>query len=487
MFIKFLMLANIFAQVQLQEVIVKEGDTLWGIANYWLKDPRAWDQILKYNKLPTTDLTVALPGMKLLVPIVLIKEELRAAYLIYLLNKAEYRRKNTVKWESASLNLSLFQDDSLHTFENSKARIKYYTGEILSMDENTFVTFRPEAKLKEAELVSGEVEVTNAKVISMKTEVTPKTSKTQYKAKLLQDKTLVVQVYKDAVDVESQGKKISVPEGFGSLVKYLEPPQPAIPLPKLPEIVKTIDPDVKIDVNKPQLAFSQKDLTISFSKQEKLSDTKKILTKPEFIKSYRLQIANDEKFNNLLWEKIYNIDEKVVLKNIITKDGQYWWRSSLIDSLGLESKPSQPQVFYVDLTPPELKIDSPPDNSTFNENLILIKGKTETGSFLKINDIPVTINTDGSFLKAVLLASTTNYIRFFCEDSNGNQTKSTLTIFCKNPQVIEETKQQQEEKEKIEKKLKEQAKKMNVEKPALFTIAFITLSIIASVFLILSL
>ena len=68
------------AQTTFQDVVVKPGDTLWGISHAYLKDPARWDEILKYNKLPTQDPTVALPGMTLRVPIKLIKTSLRAAH-----------------------------------------------------------------------------------------------------------------------------------------------------------------------------------------------------------------------------------------------------------------------------------------------------------------------------------------------------------------------------------------------------------------------
>ncbi|MEQ1920413.1 MAG: LysM peptidoglycan-binding domain-containing protein, partial [Elusimicrobiota bacterium] len=58
-----------------QLVVVKPGDTMWAIANKYLKDPARWDEILKHNQLPTKDPTVALPGMTLRVPVRLIKAQ----------------------------------------------------------------------------------------------------------------------------------------------------------------------------------------------------------------------------------------------------------------------------------------------------------------------------------------------------------------------------------------------------------------------------
>ena len=64
-----------------QLVVVKPGDTMWAIANKYLKDPSRWDEILKHNTLPTKDPTVALPGLTLRVPVRLIKAQLRAAQI----------------------------------------------------------------------------------------------------------------------------------------------------------------------------------------------------------------------------------------------------------------------------------------------------------------------------------------------------------------------------------------------------------------------
>ena len=51
----FVLTGNILFAAQsaevLQEIVVKEGETLWGIANYYLKDPNRWPDILKLNNM----------------------------------------------------------------------------------------------------------------------------------------------------------------------------------------------------------------------------------------------------------------------------------------------------------------------------------------------------------------------------------------------------------------------------------------------------
>ncbi|MEQ1920465.1 MAG: LysM domain-containing protein, partial [Elusimicrobiota bacterium] len=80
---------------RMQNVVVAPGDTLWSISNKWLADPTKWDEILKHNRLPSTDPTVALPGMTLRVPVKLIKVSMRAAHLTYFVNLVTRRAKDT--------------------------------------------------------------------------------------------------------------------------------------------------------------------------------------------------------------------------------------------------------------------------------------------------------------------------------------------------------------------------------------------------------
>lgn len=53
-------------------VVVKQGDTLWGIAKEYLKDPAKWPEILKYNNIP--DPNFIKPGMVIKIPRALLKK-----------------------------------------------------------------------------------------------------------------------------------------------------------------------------------------------------------------------------------------------------------------------------------------------------------------------------------------------------------------------------------------------------------------------------
>jgi hypothetical protein len=112
------------AEETFQEITVKEGDTLWGISRYYLKDPSRWPEILKYNQMSLNDPTIALPGMKLKVPVLLIKEHLREAHLIYILNDVRSRKKGGTIWERAKEGIELYNEDGIRTMEKSRANFK---------------------------------------------------------------------------------------------------------------------------------------------------------------------------------------------------------------------------------------------------------------------------------------------------------------------------------------------------------------------------
>ena len=67
---------------KVQAIKVVAGDTLWSISQKYLKDPKRWNVILKFNSLPTSDPTVALPGMTLKIPTEELKEKYQAAVLL---------------------------------------------------------------------------------------------------------------------------------------------------------------------------------------------------------------------------------------------------------------------------------------------------------------------------------------------------------------------------------------------------------------------
>ncbi len=84
-------------------------------------------------------------------------------------------------------------------------------------------------------------------------------------------------------------------------------------------------------------------------------------------------------------------------------------------------------IVQVDTKPPKLKITSPKEKNT-SEEQIEIKGKTESNVTVKINSSPVIVSPDGSFSTFVFLKEGENKIKITAQDQAGNITEKELTI-----------------------------------------------------------
>ncbi|HRY30212.1 MAG TPA: LysM peptidoglycan-binding domain-containing protein, partial [Elusimicrobiota bacterium] len=363
----------------LQEIIVKPGDTLWGIANYYLKDPKRWPELLKYNKQLTNNPTVALPGMRLLVPVVLIKEQLRAAELIYLLKDVRTRRKSSNEWKTAKVGMELHNEDGLRTMSESIARIKFPSGEVVSLNENSLVLIRPEKGEEYVQLMAGDVRARQSRVITAGgAQVTPLGPDSDYRTRVKLDKSELVLVYRGRVDVTAQGKTVRVPEGFGSEIKPLMPPADPVPLPQIPLVQsadmpmpKNMDITVKTQQTERDLVLAveipqTKDVgpkSPTTSAEARLQA--KAVSRSHTIARYHIQVDDADNFQNPIVDKYAHLSQKFNLLQLGLPNGTYWWRISFIDSLGMEGSFSEPKTFEVDLSPPNMVITYPAEFQEF--------------------------------------------------------------------------------------------------------------------------
>jgi len=443
---QFNYLTKCHSAVTLQEITVREGDTLWGIARRYLKDPKRWPEIRKYNIGLTTDPTVALPGMKLKIPVILIKEKLQAVKITYLLNDVRYRRKNETFWNQAQLQMQLYDDDDLRTFEKSKAHAKFPTGEVIKLDANSLVTLHPSKAPEELILLSGAIRANNAKVITESgSEIVPKTKGTDYLARIKPNMSELVLVYKGMVDVKAHGKTVSVPEGYGSEVKPFHSPSNPIPLPEIPKLIHDSPRDVDLAIEytlkpgnsvvsfkKPTLTAKKRTLDVKdarkvASPKDKVK-TQSIAAK-ELIKRYRLQISQDpNNFDDPIIDKIFPLSTKFNLNKQGLSDGKYFWRVSYIDALGMEGKFSKTYEFLIDTTAPELEVLKPEDRYDTRAEIITVVGKTEPKATLTVDGKPI-ITDNGIFNTKVYLKLGKNIIEIIATDPDGNQSKIERTVY----------------------------------------------------------
>lgn len=360
---------------ELQTIVVKPGDTLWSISNTYLKDPKKWNVILKYNRLPSSDPSIALPGMPLRVPTTLLKEEYRAAKLVYSLNEVLFRRTGVTDWQGVNMKMDLFKNDTLRTMADARADVKFYTGEILNLFPNSIAVLRPPGKKNfDVELLAGELRGVRSRVITASARITPKTRDTEFGAKLKDDLTTLVQVTKGKVDVEAQGKTVEVSEGFASEVKMDMPPSQPVKLPPLPQfdqgsataltasgkaqfnsdggvvsianmkpMGKTGGPAANLPKGGLPKEMPKADLN---DKNIDTAEIVKMLSVGNPIQSYHLQVSKDQTFTTTVLNKEYDAFDKIDINDLLPP-GNYFMRIALVDLLGFEGKFSAPRPLKV--------------------------------------------------------------------------------------------------------------------------------------------
>ena len=362
-----------FASQELQNIVVRPGDTLWSISSKYLKDSTKWHELLKYNKLPASDPSLALPGMTLRVPTNLIKEQYRSATLVYYINEVLYRRSGSSDWRDVVDRMSLFKSDTLRTTVDARADVRFHTGEVLNLYPNSIAVLRPPNRQADVELMAGEMRGLRSRVVTASARITPKTKDTEFGAKIKDDLTTLVQVYQGRAEVEAQGKIIDVPAGFASEVKLDMPPSDPVQLPPLPEFEQGGGPElagagqglrlkmegglISLKMGK-QAAKSELQVQRSAVAAEPSAEVPKVVNVPDKdlhagdfakmvsvvnpVQGYHVQIALDQNFLRLLVDKRYDAFDSIDLNELLPP-GNYWLRVSYIDLLGFEGKYNAPR------------------------------------------------------------------------------------------------------------------------------------------------
>jgi hypothetical protein len=431
-----------------QNVVVKRGDTLWGIANAYLKDPSKWDQILRHNKLPSNDPTVALPGMTLKVPIQLIKENMRAAHLIYMINRVIFRRKETADWKPAESNMELFRGDTIRTLDSAKAKVRFLNADLLSIEANSMAVIKPVSADYDVELKSGGVFVGHSRVVTASAKITPKTQDTQYSAKVKPDLSTLVEVYTGVAAVEGAGKSVDVRAGMSSEVKLGLAPGAPKKIADLPDFeARAADFNgeqirgqarVKVAVGA-QLAYgADADAINKAADAGELKGDVASLSVGVPISGYRVQASRARDFEKVIFNKIFEPEERVELDRQNLPPGVYWFRIALIDLLGTEEKYSSPRLYSVGLG------DRASGNVDLKSSFVLSKPTRDEDvwsdtykvqGLVKHDNLTVTVNgrtvrqdENGNFFLDVKLRQGVNDVTVTVSNAGGDSTSVTRRL-----------------------------------------------------------
>lgn len=410
----------------LKPVVVRPGDTLWSIAQSYLRDPRRWNVLLRHNKLPTNDPTVALPGMTLRVPVSELKDD--AASLVELMRKVLARRHDSPEWDPARKEQVLLDGDGLRTMERSWARVRFLSGHELSVDPVSMAILKaPKAADHDLFLKRGGIHATVARVRTPSALIVPKSAETKYSARVLEDLSTRVQVYKGEADVKGAERVVRVSAGFMTDVPAAGDPGRPAPLPKLD---LSLDADiaaaggdtgsvVRVRQGAPapgdgELAAQIEDLSVGIP-----------------VAGYHIQIARDRGFSRVAFDRVYDAYDPLDLRQASLPDGQYWVRVAVIDLLGERGRFSAPRPYRVGAAPVlpvsgamdgALELIRPGEEETFVRfSRYRVMGRADEGLAASVNGRPVDKDKDGYFSLELELRRGDNRIRVSARDQRGNQ------------------------------------------------------------------
>jgi hypothetical protein len=341
--------ARVFAASPVfQTIVVKPGETLWGIAQRYLKNPKRWNELLSYNELPTRDPTVALPGMTLRVPIEMVKERMRAADLVEIRNEVLARRRETADWNPARLHMELYPDDGVRTTAAAQAKVRFAAGEVLSLGENSMVILSPPRKESDLKLLKGEVRGRKARVLTASALIVPKSDDASFSARVKDDLTTLVQVYSGKAAVQAQGQTVELKAGFASEVKLDKPPSDPIPLPELPAFsasaggTSSAGPAMVLDGANLSLKLPQQP---AGEKGDADGGVVKAVAVGAPIQAFHIQVATDREFAHVAIDRKESALQTLNLENLPLPPGVIWWRVAMIDLLGFEGPWSAPRSY----------------------------------------------------------------------------------------------------------------------------------------------
>jgi hypothetical protein len=435
-------------EVEFQNVVVKPGDTLWSISQKYLKDPTRWNEILKHNTLPSSDPTIALPGMTLRVPKELIKEDLRSAELVHLVRKVLHRKKDKADWEETRLHQDLYHGEGLRTLGDSWARVRFYGGGLLSVDPNSMAILKaPRKDDHDLRLMSGSIHATQARVATPSARIIPKGADTRYSARVLDDLSTRVQVLKGLADVQGSGKTVEVKEGFFTEVPVDRAPAPPAKIPNFGELKAEFQDmgapggrEAQVALRRApaagtdglatptigQAVFNMKDLEVGIP-----------------VAAYHVQVSKTENFDKNLFDHLFDVDEKIDLGIANLPKGRYFARVAIIDLLGTKGRFSPAREYVVGArTAVEssagftayFEVQRPAtDRVNARGRSFRAYGKTDKGIEVRINGQRAPVDEEGIFSLELPVKVGSNELRFDFLDQRGNTRTLTREVVIEAP------------------------------------------------------
>lgn len=321
-------------ETKFQSIQVQPGDTLWALASRHLKDPSRWSEIARYNPQIGSDPTVVLPGMRVRVPVAILKPSARAAELTFIEERVQFREREGGDWRPATPHMPLYAGNWLKTGSMSRARIKFPFGEVLNLESYSLVVIDPPNDEGKADLklVEGKLKALNLKMRAKDVSVVPNSKDAVFEMSVEEGK-VKVDVFAGLAEVNANGLAVKVPGGQTVDVPTGRPPLP-------PEKFTASSQMTRTAAAKRQAAQTAEAVTTDIGDMD--VDLKH-LPVGMTVAGFRLQASKTEDFAEIVLERVFEPEERVTVRNLDLAAGVYWWRVAPVDLLGASGTFSKPK------------------------------------------------------------------------------------------------------------------------------------------------
>ncbi len=353
----------------------------------------------------------------------LLRNQSADATLSFVKGDVQRRKPSQRLWNDADLYEKLYEADRTRTLTESFAEITFIDLSRVRLNENSqaliqrsrvdLLSNKTETTVR---LIKGDAFAYLLKSPKKKFDIDVPGLDTKIRSKSFwiekQNNTKIAN-YDGEIELEARGTKVIVKENQGSVIPEGGPPSE--PKDLLPA------PSLGLPENSAQLYSNDIDFAWSGI---------------DSAKQYWFEIAQDALFKELVYSNKNLSDTSYSLSSI--NPGVYYWHVASVDSTGFPGDFANYRYINLieDKTNPYLRVIKPESYSFTKDNQIEISGETEIDASLSVNQIPLTVNNDGTFSQTFNLEDEINSFILVSRDKAGNRTVYTLEVVHESDPAI---------------------------------------------------
>lgn len=315
--------------------VARAGDSLYDVADRYLRDPRDWVVLRKLNHVE--DPLHLQPGARLLLPVALLKQEPRSARVVATSGPAEHAfRQNP--FVPVTVGLSLVEGDRVRTGHSGFVTLELDDGSHLSVPQDSTIEI---GMLRQTVLTGSQDRVINLKQGEVDSEVTHATKKDDRFQIRSPSVVAGVRGTRFRVDYDSAGQAtaVAVLDGAVGVDTARRPPRaPGVPLQASTQLIGAKFGSVTRatgGVGAP-VALLPPPALVQPGKVQDAKDVAFEIVPSDKARAYRVQIARDADLFDLIRDQRVS-EPRASFDDL--PDGNYFVRIASIDDNGLEGLP----------------------------------------------------------------------------------------------------------------------------------------------------